>query len=418
MVTRRQLLLDAGLAAATSWLAACSPSGVGHGGAELRGSKAVLELPFDSTPGVDIAARAGAALGWSILAAEPGANKVIAPSSLAITLGMLAEGATGGALDSLNRAFGLPDDRRSAALGALRQSLLSYESLPNSLDVNDPPKSPVVHQASQAVVVDGKPVERAFLDRIGQYFDAAIWQAPHLGLKQALDDWVRQNTAGLIRQSAIQVDPSLVFVLQDALLFAAAWRTEFAHDDVPLAFNGAGGQQDVKALSGRFHVPYAEGDGWAAARLPYDDNLAMDVILPAAGTAPGDLPAERLDAVLAALDAADQRDVELTMPPCNLSGELKLLPALHAQGITFDDGLDGIFPGAVVQQFIQQVRLQVGAKGTVGAAVTEVGVGAGAPGEGPVELRVDRPYAMRVQDVRTGWPLFLAIVADARAAAG
>ncbi len=40
--------------------------------------------------------------------------------------------------------------RGSAALGALRQSLKLYDSLPKSVDVNNPPKDPVVHQASQA----------------------------------------------------------------------------------------------------------------------------------------------------------------------------------------------------------------------------------------------------------------------------
>jgi serpin B len=34
--------------------------------------------------------------------------------------------------------------------------------------------------------------------------------------------------------------------------------------------------------------------------------------------------------------------------------------------------------------------------------------------EPPLELTVDRPYLVRIADGRTGWPLFLAHIADPR----
>ena len=387
-------------------------------GFELFGSTSQLDLPLESASGIGSASRGTADLGWALLSADAEPNKVIAPSSLAITLGMLAEGATDATLAGIDTAFGLSGDERSKALGALRQSLGRYDNLPESVDVKAPPKEPVVHQASQVVVVEGKKVEQHFLDRLSTYYGAGAHQVPIGKVKGVLDAWAKKHTAGLIKQSAIEVSPQLVLVLQDAILFAAAWATEFSSDDRNLEFRAPSGTQRVKALSGKFSAPWAKGDDWTAIRLRYDDALAMDVILPEEGTDPNDLSADTLDATRAALDSASRQTVNLTMPPCDLTGKLELLTMLETQGISFDNSVDGIFPGAIVNQFVQQVRFMVSAKGTVGAALTEVAVVESAPFPPPkiISMVVNRPFIMRVLDTRTGWPLFLAVISDAQAA--
>ncbi len=416
MLTRRQILLLSGLAAVAAGVGGCSKQTMNvH---ELLGSKPLLKLTLEDAPGFDLAAHGTAELGWELLNSGTDPNRVIAPSSLAVTLGILAEGATDETLDAIDAAFVLFGDERSAALGALRQSLAGYDSLPKSVDVDTPPKTPVVHQASQAVIVEGKSVEQQFLDRISEYYGVGVVQVPIGQMKQLLDEWASTHTAGLIKESAIDVVPDLVLVLQDAVLFAAAWAEEFPDDDRPLEFRAPEGTQQVKALGGEFTIPWAEGDGWAAVRLPYDDALAMDVILPAPDTSPDELSATQMEQVRDALDTAQPRRVGMTMPPVDLTGKLNLLDMLTHHGITFDNSLDGIFPGAVVDQFVQQVRLMVSAKGTVGAALTEVAVRATAtlPDTELIEMIVDRPFVMRVLDTRTGWPLFLAVVSDASAA--
>src|SRR5690606_9239932 len=118
-----------------------------------------------------------------------------------------------------------------------------------------------------------------FLDRLARYFDAGVQRMPPDEARDALDDWVRTHTAGLIEQSAVDVHENLVLALQDAVLFAAAWRTEFTSDDIAMDFAAPSGAQQVQALAGSFSVPRATADGWEAVRLPYDDALAMDVIL-------------------------------------------------------------------------------------------------------------------------------------------
>lgn len=106
------------------------------------------------------------------------------------------------------------------------------------------------------------------------------------------------------------------------------------------------------------------------------------------------------------------------MPAVDLRSEHDLLDQLMRTGTSLRRGLDGIFPGAEVGAMVQQVRLQVDAKGTVGAAATELAMLTSAPlsPERTVEFTVERPYVMNVADTRTGWSLFLAIVSDAEAA--
>ncbi|CAM5779725.1 serpin family protein [Cellulomonas persica] len=62
-------------------------------------------------------------------------------------------------------------------------------------------------------------------------------------------------------------------------------------------------------------------------------------------------------------------------------------------------------------QAAQQAVLRVDEAGTRAAAVTEVMAGEAAP-VATREVRFDRPFLLVVRDVTTGWPLFLASVAD------
>lgn len=196
------------------------------------------------------------------------------------------------------------------------------------------------------------------------------------------------------------------------MLFAARWRREFLYDSVSLPFtNGDGAKGVIDALGDPFFMPYAKAEHWEAVRLAYDDVLAMDVILPRPGTHPSELNLETVDASSTALGQVDDLLVTLTIPPSDIKTKWDLLQPLADQEINLSQ-MEGIFDGATTSQMAQQVRLIVTAKGTVGAAVTEVTV---ATSSGPVvdvELVIDRPFIMRVLDTRTGWLLFPSIVND------
>ena len=381
-------------------LTACGQPAVDARDTEVKGAVAVLDLPFETTPNVEEAARVSQEVAWQVIQASEDANRLTSPSSLSMSMAQAAEGARTVTLEGFDKALGLTGDDRARAFGALRQSLLEYDSLPDSVDVDDPPETPVVHQASQVLAVE-REVEQPFLDRLAEFYDATANQAQRDDAKTVLDAWANKHTAGLIEESGIEIKPNTVAVLQDAVLFAAAWRTPF-EGERPVPFDGG----EVDGVSGIVTARYAEGDGWAAVRLPYDDNLAADVVVP--DGAPEDLTHEDLEAVTAALDAAADSQVMLTMPKFDLKSSTDLMEALPELDLS---DLGGIVPGAYGDQWVQQVVLQVSAEGTVGAALTELAVAESAPMIDH-EFDVDRPYVFRVLDTRTGWPLFLAVIAD------
>ncbi len=402
---RRLTRWSARVAAAVAVAAMLAACGSG-GGEEVEGSGAVLDLPFDTTPRVSDAAAASERLGWDVARAVDEANVIVSPSSLSMSIALLGEGAEGASQTSIEQATGLAGDERSAAFGALRQALTDYEDLPKSVSADSPPKTPLVHQASQVVAISA-PVGREFLERIKTYYDAGATQAEPGDAQAVLDAWVKKNTAGLIEKSGIEVGGDTRAVVQDAVLFAAAWRTPFGSDTV-LDFAREGGSAPVDGVVETLDVAYAETDRWAAARLPYDDALAADVILPATGLAPSDLTAEDLADAREALDGETPESVTVTMPTFDLASKVDLLEALPSVDL---GDVGGISPGTYVGQWVQQARLAVSAKGTVGAAVTEAATESSAMMPEHT-LTLDRPYVLRVLDTRTGWPLFLARIGD------
>lgn len=416
-----------GAAAAVALVAAITiPLGMVLGGTgrqgvraaeDLHGQTALQNLPLEDTPHIAEAATASSRIAWEAMITDKEVqtlNKAIAPSSLAVTLAMLAEGATGPSKTSLDEAFGLSGDDRSAAMGALRQALKDYEDLPTSVDADDPPTTPVVHQANRVVILDDANIQQEFLDRLASYYDTGAKRIPSEGAKADLDAWALEHTAGLIKKSAVEITPDLRLVTQDALLFAARWQQEFSHDNLPLPFTtGDGTTATIDALGDTFSVAYASAEQWEAVRLPYNETLAMDVILPTRGVHPSQLDFDAIHASVSALEEADETSVDLTMPPSDIQTQWDLLEPLNNQGLNLSE-MDGIFTDATIDKVAQQVRLTVTAKGTVGAAITEAEVVVeSAPAPLDIkELTVDRPFIMRVLDTRTGWPLFIAIVND------
>ncbi len=395
-------LIPCALALTTAAMLACS---AGAASEEVSGAGAVLALPFGSTPGVAEAAAASEALAWQVIGGMDTANRVTSPSSMAMSLAMVGEGAVGASAESIDDAFGLAGDERSSAFGALRQSLAGYESLPKKVDARNPPETPVVHQASRVLVI-GEPINQPFLDRLKKFYDAPAAQAERDGAEGDLNAWVRKNTAGLIDKSGMKVTPDTRAVVQDAVLFAAAWDSPFPSEP-RLPFHTPDGDKDISYVAGTATARWADGDRWKAVRLPYDDVLAADVILPNEGVSPSALTAAELADATRELGASAPDAGTVVMPSFDVAAKIDLLEGLPELDL---DHLDGILPQGYLEQWVQQVRLQVSAKGTVGVAVTEAGAAGGAAPTEP--FVVDRPYVFRVLDTRTGWPLFLAVIAD------
>jgi len=212
--------------------------------------------------------------------------------------------------------------------------------------------------------------------------------------------------------------------VQNALLFAAKWESPFkAKDTSQEDFTLAGGKT-VKAdlMHDTRSITYATGKDWAAVRLHYageehhsdGSQLALDVVLPDAGTLPGAMDVGTWAEASAALDSAESREVQLALPKLDLTSQpTELLGFLKEQGLN-PEGLDRIAPKLALAQVAQQVRLILDEEGTVAAALTEgeVAVTAELKPNELVEFTVNHPYVLRLRDLTSGTALVEAAVMD------
>lgn len=361
-------------------------------------------------------------LGLRILSAENTETVVTSPASAVIALAMLGATATGEAEEQLSALLGASGEERDKAVGALSGSLDPYRVPVSEIDVNDLPEEPQVHLANQLVLTDGFEVEEDYLDSLKRWYDADLLVtdlATSEG-KKVLDAWVKENTAGMIKESAMVPDAGLVAILQNATVFASKWQKPFLKDETsPASFTTAKGE-DVKVdfLHDSRLASYAEMGGWKMLELPYgtEGNLVARFVLPPEGTDPASVTSG--DLATMEMSLADSL-VTMSLPKLDLKSKSELKPILQDAGLTsvFADtppALEYIAAneGLFVDDVIQQGRIRMDEDGTAAAAVTEVMMDASALIGDEVEFAADRPYLVFIQDKTVGWDLFQVLVND------
>ncbi|MGO1315761.1 MAG: serpin family protein [Cellulomonadaceae bacterium] len=411
---------------ALTGLAACAATGVDPEEDFVRSATERQIVTIAQAGSLEEVVHATHRVGHALLASVPESeNAVVSPACAVIALSMLAEGARGETAAALDTALGAGGQHRTDAVNALLAALQEFEGDPRTVQEDEPPERPLAHVANQVVLDTRVEVEDAFLDALAAGYGAGVTETDLTSAtgKAVLDAWVAQNTGGLIGSSAIEPEPLLRLVLQNAVLFSARWQSPFLPESTRARpFEVDGTQVDVEQLGGRGSWPYAELDGWQAVRLPYSEGFHTDVLLPPQGTDPGSIAEETLVALTTALASASPRLVALTMPTLDLdAGILDLHPALESLGLgdLFDDpNLSGMSTAEklLLNQAFQQAVLTLDEAGTTAAAVTELGmVASSAPDPAqPLELAIDRPYLLTVSHTQTSLTLFLAAVRDPR----
>jgi len=352
--------------------------------------------------------------------ADPRANLVLSPSSLASGLGMAYLGARGGTAQAMASTLHLPaagGQPLAAGLQA-RSAALRRLSGPG-----------VTLNASDQVWADPTlPTEHSYLNAVATGYDAGLAQVPLLSqpeqarqqINQAIADATQGQIPQLLRPGSL--DDHIGWVLTDALYLHAAWDTPFdpgETSDGPFT-NAAGQRVTAHFMTGGVFSAVQAG-GWTAVRLPYrGGKLAMEALLPPAGSAGCALPAAPALGTLTSRLASGQpgtltRSVEF--PKVNLATHISLKPLLTrlGMGMAFTSRADftGLSTQACCIALVEHAAtLNIGEKGTVASAATAVGMQATAGHVLPPPVRFNRPYLLVVTDRGTGEPLFMARVAN------
>ena len=365
-----------------------------------------------------------------LAAAAKDSNIVFSPTSLAVALAMLRQGATGDSARQLDAFLGSHDATSLAqAMNGLdhRLSVLSGPQVNSDGNRGDV----ALWSANALWGQQGLPWQPPFLDSLARNFGAGLrtvdYEHDADGARQAINRWVSDQTRGkiadLIPSGALT--PASRLTLVNALYFKAPWFSALTRTSRPGAFTRLDGTQvSVPQMFTGSALARASGDGWKAVQLEYaGEGTAMTVIVPDAGKFDAvrtQIGTGLLPRVLGAVEQSGE--VTLTMPTFTIRTKAVLSDALQAVGVrapfeTVHD-FDSISPNAELQvgAVRQQAFIAVDEKGTEAAAATSVEMRAGSANAEPFVLNVDRPFLFVVHDLATGTPLFVGQVLDPTAA--
>lgn len=351
---------------------------------------------------------------YALLAAgDDDRDIVFSPLSIATAGAMLHAGARGATAGQLATVFGLPGAETPTNYNALEQVLLGLDRA-------------TVHTANRIFPAARYPIEQAYVDQLVRYYGAGVERLDYGEADAAagrINDWVGERTLGLIEDlvSADALDEETALVLVNALYLAAPWARPFADTATRNeTFTRLDGEDvDVAMMhASRLNTRFAEGDGWQALEIPYDEpTLSMLVIVPAAGRfeeVEGQLGAD----FVAAIDE-DGRDgvVDLSLPRwSSRRTDAELLA--HLADLGFDAGGDTDFTGIgadnpILTAAVHAATIDVDENGTVAAAATAgLGVAGAAPQAPDVTIRADRPFVYLVRHNLSGAILFAGRVID------
>jgi serine protease inhibitor len=353
--------------------------------------------------------------------ADPRANLVLSPSSLASGLGMAYLGARGGTAQAMARVLNLP----ATGGQALEAGLQARSTALRGLD-----GSGVALAASDQVWADPTlKTQRSYLNAVATGYDAGVAQAPLLSNPDRAAQQINQAIAAATRGQIPQLlSPGSLngigWVLTDALYMKAAWATPFqASQTEPGPFTTAAGQQATVSYMNGGQYRAVSAAGWTAVQLPYrGGKLAMVALLPPSGAAGCATPAaSALGAMTARLTAGSTMGPVQTrmvsLPRVNLGVQVSMMGLLSKLGMgvafTTSANFTGLSPQACCIGLVKQAAtLQVGEQGTVASAATAVGMQPTAARVPDPEVVFDRPYLMMVTATATGEPLFIARVAN------
>lgn len=351
---------------------------------------------------------------YGTLRSEPG-NLFYSPFSITQALAMTWAGARGDTEAQMASALGitLPQSEEHAALNAIDLALASRAR------GADPKVRLSVANAVWGQL--GKRFEAPFLDTLAEHYGTGMhvldYQEDPGGSREIINGWVEKRTEGkivdLFPKDAISVDTKLV--LSNAVYFKGEWSEKFEPEDTkPGVFHDRSGVAvPAKMMNAVVFGAYAEGDGWAAAEMPYrGGEVAMVIVLPAEGTFDAfeaELSPSLVAGILGSLSPAG---VGISLPKAHIESSFSLGKQLQMLGMVDAFGPDADFSGMdgarelLLGVVVHKAFVNIDEEGTEAAAATGAEFHATSAVIPGASLIVDRPYLIFLRDVPTKTILF------------
>ncbi len=363
------------------------------------------------------------AVAWQLFAAAAekaqGKNVLVSPLSIQLALLMTAGGAKGKTLEEMQAVF-CKDASLEAVNAYYRNYLAGLDSKFYTLHI----ANSIWFRSDEYAIT----IEPAFLESCARNYNAQAYKAPFDS--QTLSDvnnWVKENTHGMIPKILDKIEPENVMFLINALAFEAQWLEPYNEYQLqPGKFTCLNGEtQEVTYMASRentylesdqvtgFKKPYMGGDYYFVGLLPKEGVDIYDYI--------ATLTPQALEATLS---VPVKGKVDVWLPKFATEYSLSLNKILQELGMpTAFDGALADFSGMgssqmgniYISQVLHKTFIQVGEAGTKAGAATVVVMDAecAAPIEPEIihKVTLDRPFVYMIVD-RNNQPLFIGVMTE------
>lgn len=341
-------------------------------------------------------------------------NTLISPLSVLSALAMTANGADGITLTQMESTLGLRRELWNEFFRSYLAALAEDEK-------------GVLHLANAIWFTNDSrfTVNRDFLQTNADYYGADAYSAPFddTTLKE-INDWVNNETNGMIPEILDEIPPEAVMYLVNALAFDAKWEHPYTEYSVQsgkfTTANGAARTVDFMHSEEHAYLEDAKATGFI--KCYQGGRYAFAALLPNEGVSVEDYLASLSGEALQAMLAAPRYETVYTaLPKFEAEWSAELNELLESMGMTAAfDGFQADFSGLgistagniYISRVIHKTFISVAEDGTRAGAATLVEASDEAAVENPKQVYLDRPFVYMLIDCQTGIPFFIGTMLD------
>ncbi|MDX2230968.1 MAG: serpin family protein [Leptolyngbyaceae cyanobacterium bins.349] len=348
---------------------------------------------------------------------QPNRNVFVSPSSVAIALAMVYNGATGETQQGMAQALEL----QGMSLQTLNQANADLKSV---LENADPKVQLAI--ANSLWARQGVPFKPDFIQRNQQFYQAKLTELNFADPRAVatINGWVNQTTRGKITEIVDQLSPDDVMVLINAIYFKGNWTRQFNPQQTKSEpfYLADGNSKKHPFMLQRGEYRYFDAPSFQGVMLPYGDRqrLSMVILLPKQTSNLAELQrnlvATNWDTWM---NQFRTRQGTIQIPRFKLEYEVELSRILSQLGMAKAFSRQANFSGiSQIPTQIDEVKhktfVEVNEEGTEAAAVTSIGIRATAaiPMTEPFQMKVDRPFFCAIRDNQTGAILFMGAIVN------
>ncbi|XP_013202974.1 serine protease inhibitor A3N-like [Microtus ochrogaster] len=351
---------------------------------------------------------------------NPDKNIVFSPLSISAALAVLSLGANNNTLQEILEGlkFNLTETPEADIHRGFGQLLLMLSQPNNQVQINI--GSTMFVEKHLQILAEFKEKARALYQAEASSVD---FQQPH-EVKNLINDYVRKQTHGKIKDLVSGLDKSALMVLVNYIYFKGKWRMPFNPQRTRESNFYLDNKRTVKVpmMHDKFlTIPYFRDEELfcTVVELKYRGNASALFILPDQGKMQQVEASLQPETLRKWRDSLRPRKIdELSLPKFSISTAYSLERSLPQLGIrelfSTKADLSGI-TGAKdlsVSQVVHKAVLDVAETGTEAAAATGMMMVGSALILDPLEVHLDRPFLMIISDTDTQSSLFMAKVTN------